>query len=85
MDLNEIKKQLDLFDEVVGTTDSLNIGDTQMQQQVLHHNPRINNMLLANKEKRARLKALGLKETHKRKPNKIKLQKERSTINTSTG
>jgi hypothetical protein len=81
MDLNEIRKQLDLFDEVVRTTDSLNIGDTQMQQEVLHPNPRINLMLLANKEKRARLKALGIKETHKRKPKKIEVKTERSTIN----
>jgi len=80
MDLNELKKQLDLFDEVVGTTDSLNIGDTKMQQQVLHPNPKVNQMLLANKEKRARLKALGLKETHNRKRKPI----ERPTSNTSS-
>ncbi len=52
--------QITLFDEdeVVGTTDT---------EDTLHPNPRINKMLLANKAKRARLKAMGLKETHKSK------------------
>ena len=78
MDLTEVKKQMELFDEVIGTTNET--GDEQMdqtnQQEVLHPNPTVNRMLLANREKRARLKALGLKETHKKKPRKVKLARE---------
>lgn len=61
--------QITLFDEdeVVGTTDT---------EDTLHPNPRINKMLLANKAKRAKLKAMGLKETHKRKP-KIQVEKRK--------
>lgn len=67
--LNQISKdmrQFSLFeDEVVGTTDTT---------EVLHPNPRVNAMLLANKAKREKLKAMGIKETHKRKPKKIKIE-----------
>ena len=71
MDLTEVKKQMELFDEVIGTTNET--GDEQMdqQQEVLHPNPTVNRMLLANREKRARLKALGLKETHKKPKKKL--------------
>ena len=73
MDLNEVRKQMELFDEVIGTTNET--GDEQMdqtnQQEVLHPNPTVNKMLLANREKRARLKALGLKETHKKPKKKL--------------
>ena len=66
--LNQISKdmrQFSLFeDEVVGTTDTT---------EVLHPNPKVNAMLLANKAKREKLKAMGIKETHKRKPKKIKI------------
>lgn len=57
-------RQFSLFeDEVVGTTDTT---------EVLHPNPKVNKMLLANRAKREKLKALGLKETHKRKLKKSK-------------
>lgn len=71
MDLAEVRKQMELFDEVIGTTNET--GDEQMdqQQEVLHPNPTVNRMLIANREKRARLKALGLKETHKKPKKKL--------------
>jgi len=79
MDLNEVKKQMELFDEVIGTTNET--GDEQMdqQQEVLHPNPVVNKMLIANREKRAQLKALGLKETHKKPKKKlVRLPRETS-------
>ena len=48
--------------------------DQTNQQEVLHPNPVINKMLIANREKRARLKALGLKETHKKRKTKATKQ-----------